>query len=361
MGRRTNTARWLETQSRWQVNVQKDGVRRSFTSAKPGRAGQREANAKADAWLDDCIDNTSIKVSALYADFIASKKESTSKSNWSNIEYRYNDFVAPLIGRKKIAALTEQDLQDIINKAFKTKDLSTKSLRNLKGDLTAFCKYCRMKKASTLFPENLTIPAGAKRSQKKILQPDDLVLLFNRTATTWRGKECPDEYVHAYRIAVLTGMRPGEQIGLRWSDVVGNEIHIQRSINIRGEVTQGKNSNAVRTVVLSPLALSELAAQRLLTGNSKTVFEIENEQHYYKCWKKFAAHNGITPISLYEMRHTFVSVAQTLPEGMVKALVGHSKSMDTWGTYGHMLDGQQADTAHRLETTFQAILAQQNA
>lgn len=43
MGKRTNTAKWMENQRRWQINVQKDGVRRSFTSSKPGRTGQREA------------------------------------------------------------------------------------------------------------------------------------------------------------------------------------------------------------------------------------------------------------------------------------------------------------------------------
>ena len=66
MGKRTNTAAWLPNQQRWQINVQKNGVRRSFTSSKPGRTGQREANAKADAWLDDGISNTRMLVEAAY-------------------------------------------------------------------------------------------------------------------------------------------------------------------------------------------------------------------------------------------------------------------------------------------------------
>lgn len=361
MGKRTNTAKWIESKRMWRIDVQSCNERRSFYSSKPGRTGQREANAKADAWLDDGIDNTNEKVSKLYEEFITSKKESTGKSNWRSIQSRYDSYVQPLIGRKKVSSLTEQDLQNIINKAYKAKSLSAKSLRNLKGDLTAFLKFCRLKKATTLFPENLTIPAQAKRPQKRILQPHDLILLFNRSKTALRGKEIPDEYVHAYRLAVLTGMRPGEQVGLRWSDVNEKEIHLRRAVNIHGEVTQGKNSNAVRTIVLSPLAQTELNAQRALTEGCETVFEISTEQNYYKRWKKFAAHNGITPISLYEMRHTFVSVAQTLPEGLVKKLVGHSKSMDTWGTYAHYLDGQQEDTAKLLENTFNAILIKEKA
>ena len=69
MGKRTNTAVWSEKHQRWQINVQKDGKRRSFYSSTPGRAGQRGANAKADAWLDEGINPTGERVAALYEQF----------------------------------------------------------------------------------------------------------------------------------------------------------------------------------------------------------------------------------------------------------------------------------------------------
>lgn len=53
MTERTNTAVWVESRKRWQINVQKDKMRRTFVSSKPGRAGQSEANAKADEWLNN--------------------------------------------------------------------------------------------------------------------------------------------------------------------------------------------------------------------------------------------------------------------------------------------------------------------
>ena len=53
MGKRTNTASWNGKQ--WRIAVQKDGQRRYFYSSTQGRAGQREANAKADAWLDSGV------------------------------------------------------------------------------------------------------------------------------------------------------------------------------------------------------------------------------------------------------------------------------------------------------------------
>ena len=55
MSTRTNTAAWDEKRKHWRISVQKDGERKNFYSSTPGRAGQREANKKADAWLDGQI------------------------------------------------------------------------------------------------------------------------------------------------------------------------------------------------------------------------------------------------------------------------------------------------------------------
>ena len=62
MKKRTNTAFWVEKEKRWCIAVQKNGTRKRFYSSTPGRTGQREANAKADAWLDDSIRDGKKKV-----------------------------------------------------------------------------------------------------------------------------------------------------------------------------------------------------------------------------------------------------------------------------------------------------------
>ena len=66
MKKRVNTAFWVEKEKRWCIAVQKNGTRKRFYSSTPGRTGQREANAKADAWLDDSIRDGKKKVSVLY-------------------------------------------------------------------------------------------------------------------------------------------------------------------------------------------------------------------------------------------------------------------------------------------------------
>ena len=355
MGKRTNTAAWLPNQQRWQINVQKNGVRRSFTSSKPGRTGQREANAKADAWLDDGISNTRMLVEAAYPQWIGELKLTTSRSNWEPIQSRWNVWVRPVIGRRRVGDLTEQQLQAIINKAHAA-GKSRKTLQSLAGDLRAFCKYCRKSKLSTYLPEDVQIPAGARLKGKKVLQPDDLIKLFTVDTTLYRGKRVPDDYIHAYRFAVLTGLRPGELVGLRWADIKGSTVNISRAINVKGQETRGKNENACRSFVLPDVAKAVLEAQRAITGHCESVFCLETERRFYKRWKVYCAANDLQPVSLYELRHSFVSAIKTLPAGEVKALVGHSEDMDTYGIYSHALTGEDVQTAQAVNAVFMKLL-----
>ena len=72
--------------------------------------------------------------------------------------------------------------------------------------------------------------------------------------------------------------------------------------------------------------------------------------------RRCCEYNGITVVTPYELRHTFVSIAKKLPEGMVKSIVGHSKSMDTFGVYGHAIKGEDAAITAALDDAFRSVL-----
>lgn len=355
MGKRTNTATWNGKQ--WRIAVQKDGQRRYFYSSTQGRAGQREANAKADAWLDSGVCAKGARMADVGALWLRSVELSTSADNYRPLESRWRVWVLPIIGAKKVEHLTDQDLQDVLNLAHAA-GKSRKTLKSIAADMRAFCKYCRKSKISAYEPEELTIPAGARYKGKNVLQPSELAVLFSSDATTFNRQRVPDPYINAYRFQVLTGLRPGQLLGLRWEDVHGGVVYICRSINQLGEETQGKNQNAVRSFALSARARAVLEDQHRITGHTGSVFRINNQHHYHTRWWAYCRANGIVPISTYELRHTFVSVAKTLPAGEVKDLVGHSQNMDTFGTYAHALTGDAENTAQAVNAAFDKLLGE---
>ena len=114
MGKRTNSAVWMDKYNRWQIKVQKDGIRKTFYSSTKGRKGQRECHAKADAWLDDNIINASVKVATLFDRWIEELKVTTSKSFWRQYEGYGRNYIKPQIGTIKLENVNEQHLQEVI-------------------------------------------------------------------------------------------------------------------------------------------------------------------------------------------------------------------------------------------------------
>ena len=170
-----------------------------------------------------------------------------------------------------------------------------------------------------------------------------------------------DDFIYAYRFAVSTGVRPGELLGLWYGDIKGNTVNLRRSINIHGETTQGKNENAVRSFDLCADARAAYEAQVDLLraagvqlNYNTPLFPIGSERALYRRWQHYQQANGITPVvSLYELRHTFVSIsAAAMTDGQLKLLVGHSRNMDTQGVYGHEVEGRRARLAQATTDAF---------
>ena len=378
MGKRVNTAVWMEARGRWQINVQKDGVRKTFTSSKPGRNGQREANAKADEWLDDDVDHTTLRVSSLWEKYLEREK-SISDENYKQASYVGESYILPLCGTLKIGKLTEAHLQTILDKAYNhgsfkldakqrkpaSLPLSRKTLSNILSQEKKFIKYCRLYKATTLFPESLHVPEASRLKDKNILQPESLSVLFTIDTTLWRGKRIFDEYIYAYRFQVACGLRPGELLGLCYGDISKDgTVKIRRSINTDSKETQGKNQNAVRSFVMCRLAKEAYDAQVNLLHNSgiplnfnTPLFQITCQHSYYGRWTAYLKSNNQPHISPYELRHTFVSIAKFLPAGQIKPIVGHSKSMDTFGVYGHIITGESKQTSNDITNLFEKVLS----
>lgn len=187
--------------------------------------------------------------------------------------------------------------------------------------------------------------------------PDDLKKLFSSNKTFLRGKEVGEELIYAFRFQVLTGLRPGELLGLEWADIdlENKTVHIQRSINKYGETTKGKNKSANRIFALSDIAASVLEEQRTANMFGRVFGDI-TQVKYRQRWHKYCKHNGISETTPYELRHTFVSVSAEMPEGMLQKLVGHTTNMDSFGTYGHAYDDMRKKTAEKSNEIWTAIL-----
>ena len=130
-------------------------------------------------------------------------------------------------------------------------------------------------------------------------------------------REAKDSGVFAlYYIDLTTGLRRGELLGLKWSDIdlEKGDLRVQRQIGrIDGKIIEMplKTKNAYRTLPLSADAIDVLMQQRRKTGNSEWVFpsptggpmSLYSVLHMLHRVLKRA---GLPRIRFHDLRHPYV-------------------------------------------------------
>lgn len=375
---RTGSAVWLEKYQRWQIKVtNEDSVRKTFTSSTPGKKGQTECNKKADEWLQSGLRSPEARCSVLIDAWLSDMKkrtkavtiegEETQNAHYEKTECIAEVWLKPNIGMKRIGKLRRVDLQEVLDDAF-IKGRSKKTIQNIRGAMSLFLKWCRLRDLTRLTTDDLEIPKNAKVGEREILQPEDLQKLFSCLDTEWRGKVRPAWYIHAWRFSVVMGLRPGELYALERKHLVGDRILVRGAVNFRGIKTSGKNENAIRDIVLNSLAKEILAEQAAMLKSSgvisKYIFpapdgNIVSQDTAAKNWKRYREYNGLQKTTPYEMRHTYVSVVSgrsDLSIGDLRRTVGHSQNMDTLGTYSHRLTAEENRIAAQIDSAYRDLL-----
>ena len=362
---RRSEAAWIEARQRWQINVQKDGQRRTFTSSIKGRKGKHDAETKADEWLES--GTVDMRFPQAWDAFLDDQKAHTGASNYAKHECYGRLYIVPQIGNKRLSVLKPTVWQRCIDAAAEA-GLSRRSCKNIRSSIAAFLHFCRRNRwtVEQLEDGDITIPnSAAPEKEKTILQPDNIRTLFSESTIKKSGRIVTAHYIHAWRFLVLTGLRRGELCGLRNEDITDTSVTIRRSINAMGEETHGKNDNARRTFALSPLAKRVLADQREYLASkhlqSAWVFPDEwgeraNPKSVADRWRFYCGQHGFST-TIHGLRHTFISLGKSdLPLELMKSVVGHSTSMDTYGVYGHDVDGDAVRAASIIENVFEGIL-----
>jgi integrase len=171
-----------------------------------------------------------------------------------------------------------------------------------------------------------------------------------------------------YRLAIMTGMRQGELLGLQWADVDWNASRLEvrhTLVRLKGEWTlaEPKSGRSQRSIKLAPTVLQALRshragqnAERLAIGRAwqdrDLVFTHEDgspldARALARHLRKLLATAGLPRSRFHDLRHTAGTslIADGIPLVMVKDLLGHSTIAITADIYSHVLPPHQDQIA----------------
>jgi integrase len=154
-------------------------------------------------------------------------------------------------------------------------------------------------------------------------------------------------------IALRTGLRQGELIGLRWEDVdlVAGRLLVRQSI-VRGNVGTPK-SGKPREIPLSEQARTALKRYRHLKGELVFSDQDGNPLNKGECkwplWRT-CKKAGLRRIGWHVLRHTFAShlTMRGVPLKAVQELLGHA-TIEMTMRYAHLSPSVRRDAVQALD------------
>ena len=163
-------------------------------------------------------------------------------------------------------------------------------------------------------------------------------------------------------LALSTGMRRGEALGLFWEDVdlKAGTLVVRRSQQENGHYKEPKSGKA--RVITLPAVTVDILAQHKEKGATSVCGPMRCDT-VTKGFAKLARELGLPSTRFHDLRHTFASqmfrlgvAAKTVAE-----MLGHSDTGITLNRYTHMIPGIQEEAAHRMDEALRAALGDQGS
>ncbi len=300
-----------------------------------------------------------------------SVKHNNKKSTLVNYKYLLETHVFEEIGEIELGSLQPRHLQQLYSdklqngRVYGEGGLSATTVRRIHAVLRKALSTAVKWQLIRLNPADAVDAPKQSRKEMKCLTKEDVETFLEAVQS--------DTYKVLYLVAIMTGMRRGEILGLRWQDVDldNGQASIRQSYialhdgSMHLDTTKTKGSE--RTVALSNSVVVALrrhkalqAAHQLKLGHAykdyDLVFASEmgtpiNASNLHRNFKQTLEKAGLPNIRPHDLRHTHATLM--LQEGVhpkiVSERLGHSSIQITLDTYSHVLPNLQSEAAQKLD------------
>jgi integrase len=267
--------------------------------------------------------------------------------------------VLPELGTARLSEIGRSDLQDLAD-GWLAKNLHPSTVRATLVPLRALYRRVLNRGEVAINPTTgLELPAARGR-RDRVVTPEDAAALI---------AEVPEKDRALWATAFYAGLRRGELMALRWEDIdlKAGSIRVERSWDRRAGFIEPKSRAGKRAVPIPAILREHLVAHALRSGRrAGLAFSNRAERPFdpdsllararavcatMNARRAVGKLDPIASAGLHDCRHTYASfmIAAGINAKTLSTYMGHASITITLDRYGHLLPGQETDSASLLD------------
>ena len=287
-----------------------------------------------------------------------------------NYNKQVQKHLKPALGAARLEALDTHTIQRFYNSLIAS-GLSPKTVKNVHGILhcalqqAIACDYIYRNPADACKLPKVTKP------EIKPLEPEEIARLLKEAEQ--------DDYCNLFIVAMFTGMRQGELLGLAWEcvDFQTGIITVKQQLQCKdgNYFLETPKSGKNRTILPAPIVMDALRKQlerqqkeqeqagKMWDNQFNLVFTDALGKYLVrrtvvKHFKKISQRAGISDDArFHDLRHSFAVSSLYAGDDIktVQANLGHATAQFTLDVYGHVTQKMRQDSANRMQKFYEQL------
>jgi len=349
------------------LDLGKDAHGKRQQKKKRGFKTKKEAHAALVKLENELVQGSYVEPSKMrYGEFLTNwledKKTKVKKSTHRTYQWLVEKHICPALGHNELRKITPMMIQSYYNQLYREGSLSGAIIQKIHTLIND-----SLKKAERweLISKNVASLVDRPKASRR-----DLNVWTLEQSKTFLKVSVDDRLYLAFHLALTTGMRQSEILGLRWKDVNYEDLSISvtqilshdgKSLN-----SGSKTASSIRKVHVPQETIKLLERHFRKSQKEKEMYaELYSDHGLVICtsvgtpviprnlmrsFYRLIEKAKLPKIRFHDLRHTHATLllSQGVNPKIVAERLGHADVRITLDTYSHLLPSMQKETAQNF-------------
>ena len=312
------------------------------------------------------FDSTQVSLGKFMEDWLVTVEPSLRYNTFRRYQQVTNQHICPVLGEHRLRELKPEHIQSLYIGMVKN-GLGLRTIRHTHAIIHRALVHAVKLGLISRNPDDATTPPRPIRKEMQFLNENQVQQLLIT------AKIRNDHLYALYYLAIATGMRQGELLGLKWADLNWDKsaLQVQRQLTKKKgggrEFALPKTRAGIRRIDLGNESLQVLKEHHQKQYQLIVATGIQWQDHdlifptsigtpmygenLIKRFKQLLNEAGLPDIRFHDLRHTAASLMLNngIPVIIVSRRLGHSQPSITMDVYGHLSPGKQQEAASLID------------